>query len=92
MRFILLKLVLAFILVSALVGCEKQVVETEVETEIPAQPMEESVTLTQDYLVSTEWGQEEGPLGSYIEFNSDGTYLEGFAGEGIRPYRWVKNN
>ncbi|MFA6024030.1 MAG: hypothetical protein WC777_02330 [Candidatus Gracilibacteria bacterium] len=50
----------------------------------PEPIVEDSLTLTEDLLVSGDWGPV-GVLGAYIEFNEDGTYLDSFAGEGGAP-------
>jgi len=45
----------------------------------------EEQSLSMGYLSSTDWGPEAGGLGAYIEFESDGTYVQSFAGEGGAP-------
>ena len=55
-------------------------VAEEIE-EIGEEVLEQS-SLSMEYLSSTDWGPEAGVLGAYIEFETDGTYVQSFAGEG----------
>lgn len=55
---------------------------TPVESTAPSE--EERLSLTQDLLISGDWGPQDS-LGRYIEFRDDGTYTASLAGEGDGP-------
>lgn len=50
------------------------------------QELENELTLSPEYLTQTDWGPEASTLGAYIEFETDGSFVSSFAGEGDGPH------
>lgn len=73
------KIVLAVIITAILVGGGVYFWQSN-KTQQAVQNMAKT-TLTKEYLISSEWGQEGGQYGKQIKFNADGTFDEHLAAE-----------